>query len=64
MEEKRRLQEKYEQKIQTQRALRDRLTRILDVDYRWWGDAEPDFDPEDAAEDEDEDSVKEDIFVS
>ena len=64
MEEKRRLQERLEQKTQQERTLRDRLTKILDIDYRWWGDTESEVDFDDLSETGDEDAMQQDIFVS
>lgn len=64
MAEKRRLQEWLEQKTQQERTLRDQLTKILDIDYRWWGDTESEVDFDDLSETGDEDAMQQDIFVS
>ena len=65
MAERRRAQERLRLKIEQQRKLQDQLTKVLDVDHRWWGDPDSEFDNEETS-DEEEDGDKEDrdLYVS
>jgi hypothetical protein len=64
MEERRRLQEMHEQKLERQKVLQDQLTRILDIDHRWWGDSDAEIGLDDVSEIEDEESKILSVFVS
>ncbi|KAI0348366.1 hypothetical protein BDW22DRAFT_1385642 [Trametopsis cervina] len=52
MEERRRAQDRQDHRIQSRRALQAQLTKILDVDPRWWGDHAFDDDLDDPSDDE------------
>ncbi|KAI0687789.1 DIL domain-containing protein [Cytidiella melzeri] len=63
MEERRRLQEKQKQRMQTQRALQDQLTSTLGIEFRWWGDSDSEIDLNEVSDIEDEDSEILDVFT-
>lgn len=64
VEEQRRAQERHDSKLQKRRALQEHLTRMLDIDYRWWGDIDAEVTLSEVSNDEDDDLEQLELFVS
>ena len=63
VEERRRTQERQMLKTQQKKTLQDQLSKILDIDPRWWNDLNADSASEEASEDEDGDIGDCDAYV-
>lgn len=55
MEERRKLRELRQHRIGKRRNLQEGVEKALNIDPRWWGDAEPDYVASELSDDEDED---------
>ena len=65
MEERRKLTELRQHRMGKRRDLQEGVEKALNIDPRWWGEAEPDYVASEISDDEDEDfNADKDVLVN